>query len=376
MRGKSQHRLREKLTRLFACLLSIVIFYYLSVTSLPALAGGLQELAVLSASITFLQGGVSAPRQSISEELITAKGEQTGQTAESAAPEPEPSQGESASEASSMASEVSLPERPEKSGDVVRQTLVAGNHSAYVSIGTGTVRNLSGLTAKQIQTYAKDALPRQLTDTEEPQVLIYHTHATESYQPYFCDWYDLSYNARSKDNEKNMIAVGNVLEEKLKTAGIGVIHDTTQHDNPSYSEGYDRSRQTVKNYLKKYPSIKVVLDVHRDAIQGDHVITAPYTEIQGKKTAQIMTICGADNGTDRLPKFIENFKFAAALQNQAEKDYPTLMRPMLFDKARFYNQDLSTGALLLEIGGHGNTLEEAKNAMSFLADSLITVLKG
>lgn len=356
--------------------LSVILIYNLLLTTLPAVAGQMEKVALFSAGLMFPNGGWALLNQKPAQEhTAVAEGNSV----------PESSKEETVSSESSSQPEVTLsleeepapPAKPENAGSLVRKTLGASQSSVYVNIGESTVKNLSGLSAQDVVNYASAGLPFTFDqNSDEPQVLIYHTHATESYQLYTADWYDPSTATRSKDDAKNMIAVGNVLEEKLKAAGIGVIHDKTQHDNPSYTEGYDRSRQTVQKHLKEHPSIKVVLDVHRDALQGDNVITAPYTEINGQKSAQIMTICCADNGKGRIPNFTKNFAFAAALQNQMEQDYPTLARPMLFDKNRFYNQDLSVGSLLLEIGGHGNTLNEAKTAISFLADSLIKVLKG
>ncbi len=124
--------------------------------------------------------------------------------------------------------------------------------------------------------------------------------------------------------------------------GIGVLHDITQHDYPSYNGSYDRSRATVQQYLKKYPSIRVVLDIHRDAIASGDTVTAPVAEINGKTAAQIMIISGCDSGKGNYPEFRKNLRFASALQNRLESDHPGLTRPVLFDY-RFYNQDLTTG---------------------------------
>ena len=171
-----------------------------------------------------------------------------------------------------------------------------------------------------------------------------------------------------------MIAVGNMITEQLAAGGIGVIHDTTVHDSPSYNGSYDRSRETVKNILEQYPSVKIVLDIHRDAIERDGERIAPVTEINGKKAAQIMIICGCDDGTMNMPNCAENFKLACLMQSGFERDYPTLTRPVLFDY-RHYNQDLTTGSLLIEVGGHANTLEQAKYSGELIGKSLAKTLK-
>ena len=114
----------------------------------------------------------------------------------------------------------------------------------------------------------------------------------------------------------------------------------------------------MEGYLKAYPTIQVLLDVHRDAIQReDGTRVKPVVEIDGQKAAQVMIICGADlNGN--LPNFKQNLRFASRWQDEMETLFPGLARPVLFDY-RYYNQDLTTGSLLIEMGGHGNTLQEA-----------------
>jgi stage II sporulation protein P len=169
------------------------------------------------------------------------------------------------------------------------------------------------------------------------------------------------------------VAVGDVIAEKLQEAGIAVIHDTTVHDYPSYNGAYERSAETVKAILAEYPSIRVVLDIHRDAIGTDTSISQPIAEINGKEAAQVMIISGCDDGTMDMPNYMLNFRFACRLQEQMESMYPGLTRPILFDY-RKYNQDLTTGSLLIEVGSHGNTYEQAIYAGALLGDALAQVL--
>ena len=133
----------------------------------------------------------------------------------------------------------------------------------------------------------------------------------------------------------------------------------------------------VQQYLAQYPSIKVVLDVHRDAIEKeDGTRMAPVTEINGRKAAQVMLICGCDNGdTVSLPNWRQNLRFAAAWEGAMEGMYPGLTRPVLFSY-RFYNQDLTTGSLLIEIGTHGNNLNEALYAGQLAANALASLFTG
>ena len=147
------------------------------------------------------------------------------------------------------------------------------------------------------------------------------------------------------------------------------------HDYPSYNGSYQRSAITVKNILAKYPSIKVVLDVHRDAIQTkEGVRTAPVANINGKNAAQIMIISGCDDGTMGMPNYMKNFRFSSLLQQQLESDYPGLTRPILFDY-RNYNQQLTTGSILLEMGAHGNSIDEALYSGELMGKALVKALQ-
>ena len=165
------------------------------------------------------------------------------------------------------------------------------------------------------------------------------------------------------------------MAQAIRSHGIEVLHDDTQHDYPSYNGSYERSAETVKEYLAKYPSIKVVLDVHRDAVQRDSTLVKPVTQINGKKAAQMMIIAGCDDGTMEMPNWGKNLRFAAGIQDAIESRWQGLTRPIFFCY-RKYNQDLTTGSLLIEIGGHGNTLEEALRAGEFAALALAELLGG
>ncbi len=199
-----------------------------------------------------------------------------------------------------------------------------------------------------------------------PQILIMHTHATESFQKEGRLSYDPLDSFRSTDMNLNITSAGKVLADTLNELGYNTIHDTTLHDYPSYNYSYDRSKKTVQDYLDAYPSIKIVLDVHRDAIENGSAIISATTSINSTKYAQIMIISGADNGAMNMPNYTENLKFASALQNSLETLYPTITRPILFDY-RHYNQDLTTGSLLIELGSHGNTLEQTKQSARAVA---------
>ena len=266
--------------------------------------------------------------------------------------------------------------RPADAGAVTEQQFGQGSGEKYIPCGAGSIKNNTRQTAADIAAEAAQPLPFAIEkDSAAPQVLIMHTHATESYQTWPDPVFDENYTARSKNTALNMVAVGAEMARVLNAAGIKTLHDTTLYDAPGYTSSYQRSRAGVQDYLARYPSIKIVLDVHRDAIERENgTRCAPVCTIDGRQAAQVMIICGCDNGTSvQLPAWRQNLRFAAAWERSMEAKYPGLTRPVLFSY-RFYNQDLTTGSLLIEIGGHGNNLNEALYAGYLAAQGLADAL--
>ena len=209
----------------------------------------------------------------------------------------------------------------------------------------------------------------------KPMVLILHTHATEAFLPYDYGYYVQGTATRSTDSKKNICAVGDAIARQLSAAQIVTLHDKTMHDYPSYTGGYERSAATIKSYLKKYPTIQVVLDIHRDAVTYDNGdMVKPTAGIGGKKAAQIMICAGRQDGkVTQYPNWRQNLRFALRLQQSCETDYPGLARPLYFVSKR-YNEYLLPGSLLIEMGSEGNTLEEAVYAGELLGKSLAKLL--
>ena len=278
-----------------------------------------------------------------------------------------------------------LPYPDSFSGDGVVTPLCygSGTGSNYIDLPLGgQIRNVTKLSSETIAAEAGLAPDFNIelnAPENEPQILIMHTHTTESYQPDDSGHYDPDYICRTTDSSKNMVAVGDAMTKVFESRGIRTYHDATVHDYPSYNGSYDRSRVTVEDILEKYPSIKVVLDVHRDAIERESgEIIAPTVTVKGKKSAQVMIICGCDDGTMGMPDCMKNLRTASLFQQYMEKRYNGLTRPVLYDY-RKYNQDLTTGSLLIEVGGHGNSLEQAVYAGELsaegIADALISTVK-
>ena len=240
----------------------------------------------------------------------------------------------------------------------------------------GQVRNCTELPNSTLIAESEKPLSFSLDkNSDQPQILIYHTHTTESFEPYARDFYDSSFASKTTDMTKNVVGVGDRICEQLDKAGIAYVHDTLVHDYPSYNEAYASSRKTVKEILAKYPSIKICLDIHRDGIQRqDGTRIAPVTQISGKQAAQIMIISGCDDGTMGMPDYLQNFRLASKLQSQIESDWKTLTRPVLFDY-RHYNQDLTTGSLLIEVGSHGNSIDQVMYSGELIGKSLVKLFE-
>lgn len=210
--------------------------------------------------------------------------------------------------------------------------------------------------------------------SDQPQVLIMHTHACESYLTGDGSFQDETYTCRTADASQSVVAVGRKIAEKLAENGICVLHDGTLHDYPSYNGSYDRAEKTITDILAAYPSIKVVLDIHRDGIvEEDGTPIAAVNEINGKKAAQVMIISAASDGYYYVPNYLENFHFACLLQQYMEKENNGITRPILFEYCQ-YNQHLTTGSLLIEVGSQGNTLEQALYSGELIGESIAKAL--
>lgn len=227
-----------------------------------------------------------------------------------------------------------------------------------------------------LKSLLSSTLSFKIKKSELPQVLILHTHATETYMQSDAEYYTENFSSRTKDTSKNMVKIGEIVAKKLNDGGIVTLHDKTLHDSPQYSGSYTRAAKTITSYLKKYPSIKVVLDLHRDAVSsGKNDKVKLVTEINGKKAAQIMIVMGSQSGSvTNFPNWKENLKLAVKLQQTIEEKYPTLARPLSL-MPKNYNESLTKGSLLLEFGTDANSLEEACYSAELVGDSILSLLK-
>ena len=211
-------------------------------------------------------------------------------------------------------------------------------------------------------------------DTENLTVLIIHTHATEAFTMTESDTYEPSEPYRTTDEAHSVIRVGDELERILTERGVRVIHDKGLYDYPNYNNSYTRALESIKAHLADDDTIKVVIDLHRDALEGEGGrVYKTVADIGDTPSAQIEIISGTNYSGLNHPNWEGNLSFAMKLQAEMVASYPTLARPLQISQYR-YNQHLTPGSLIVEVGCSGNTLSEAITAVGYFADCMASVL--
>lgn len=206
---------------------------------------------------------------------------------------------------------------------------------------------------------------------EVPQILIYHTHSQEAFA-----------DSDPDDPGTTIVGMGDYLTELLTGYGYQVIHDTGVYDLVDgvldRSTAYDYARAQVQQILEEHPSIEVIIDLHRDGVDGEKFVT----EIDGRPTSKIMFFNGISrNSADELIAYLpnsytqQNLAFSLQLELKARRQYPDFTRN-IYLKAERFNLHLRPRSLLIEAGTQLNTVEEERNAMIPLADLIDQVLSG
>ncbi len=335
----------------------------------------LTVIAVVSV-LTVLYGGVSMAFGEIPTlpESVSS-GENTVPPSKEDASLPSASEAQSSSEAPPASSEadsassaVETVENHTVSGKIISRFIDPtaaglGYDNIYIKNNTDA--------AIDIKSELEQGLSVKLNNSSAPEVLIVHTHATESFMAEDRDYYTTADYSRTTDETRNMIAIGEIVAAEIKAAGFAVIHDKTLHDYPSYTGSYTAAAKTIKAYLEKHPSIKIVLDIHRDAIGGGGNDKAKVVkEINGKNAAQVMLVMGSETGgISGFPDWKQNLRLAMRFHQKIETMYPGLARPLLLKSSK-YNQNLTTGSMLLEVGTDANTLDEAKYSAELVGKAL------
>ena len=243
--------------------------------------------------------------------------------------------------------------------------------SGYINNSTGYSPDIAALIEKKL----KDDNPYELlAATSEPQVLIIHTHGTEAYSKdgaIYCE--SDSVDIRTADTAKNVVAVGRTVARILNENGISTLHCTVMHDSLQYNDSYARAEETIKRYMEEFPSIKLVIDIHRDSIiKSSGEIVRPVAELDGEAAAQLMCVVGSDWAGDTHPNWQNNLSLALKLREKLNGACENICRPVYL-KPNTYNQEISPYSLLIEVGAEGNSLEEAERSAKLLARTIVSL---
>jgi len=204
-----------------------------------------------------------------------------------------------------------------------------------------------------------------------PTVLIYHTHAEEAYRETETYTYKSSGEARTTEQDKSVVALGMLLMDDLESYGLGVIHDTKDHEPPKLSTAYSRSLETMEQHLSETPSLRLFIDIHRDSagesLKDDVVV------IDGKRCARVMFVVGTGEKYNEKPNYAKNYKLAQLITAELENICEGFTRDIRVKTGR-YNQHVSDMCILIEVGHNANTFEEAKNSMYYIAKAISKVV--
>lgn len=200
---------------------------------------------------------------------------------------------------------------------------------------------------------------------EDPTMLIYHSHAGETYS----DSPEGNYHSQNK--EKSVIEVGTLLTEYLSQKGWGIAHSTKYHDYPDFTKSYVSSLETVKSMLNNYKNINIAIDLHRDGrdlktdadIQKENERMS--TTYNGEKVAKFFFVVGMKN-----PNVDEVTALAEDITKFAQTKYPDLILPVTKKKYGKYNQYMAQNHMLIEVGSNGTSSEEAKASAKYIAEIL------
>lgn len=263
------------------------------------------------------------------------------------------------------------PQQPVSSEVAADQSIDKLRDFEYLLSNFYTVDSSTMIGAEQLN--VDDLLGRNMKisrEGKEPKILIFHTHSQETFV-----------DSVPGDVSTGIVGIGQYLTELLNAKGIPTLHDFGVYDiingKLDRSEAYENAEASIRPILEANPSIEVAIDLHRDGVaETTHLVT----QINGKPTARIMYFNGLSrsrtNGDITYlynPYIQDNLAFSLQMQLASERMYPGFVRH-IYLKAYRYNLHLLPKSLLIEAGAQTNTVEEMKNAMEVLADTLCEVL--
>lgn len=279
----------------------------------------------------------------------------------------EPGQGEEENESFSQGASSSgfeLAAVPAYTYDWTKQWTQDDLRSEFFAVDGSTSMKEEYLNAERLLN--EDLILNNEDETQGPQILIYHTHASEDFV-----------DSVPGDPSTTIVGAGERLAELLEEYGFRVLHDTGVYDQER-DNAYEKALPAVEQILKENPGIEVVIDLHRDEMANDRRLVM---DLQGRPTARFMFF----NGLSYLrrqgeisylenPYILDNLAFSFQAQVLANEYYPGLTRK-IYLKAYRYNMHLCPKSMLIELGAQNNTVEEIMNACDPLAHVLAMVLK-
>lgn len=269
-----------------------------------------------------------------------------------------------------------LPSEPPTREEIVipeGATPIVSYDLAHIGQGIGHLNN---------ETFYKpnvnELLERDVTSaaTQEPLVLVLHTHTSEGYLSHTAPYLegDLGKITYTKNEEQNMLAIGKAFIAALHKNGITAIHCTVMHDASGLAGSYERAAQSIQFFREHYPSIRYVVDLHRDAIlttEGEYVRAV--TEIDGQNVAQILPVIGSNAGGWAHDGWEGNLALALQMRQALNQNDTSLCRPVML-RNNTYNQEMAPFAILLEIGTGANSIDEAVAAATLAGEAFARVI--
>ncbi len=251
--------------------------------------------------------------------------------------------------------------------------------AAFAWVGVAALREMEARRPPLTLTVlsgAADAQAAVQQMAQQPRVLIYHTHTWEAYEMTETDTYTPTETWRTKDDAHNMVRVGEELAGELRERGFFVVHDTTAFEPPNLSDAYTRSLEMLEERLDAGEQYDYLFDVHRDAYSGLYN-GSNCAQQGGLQMAYVMMLVGKGTGAtgsgfDERPDWPQNLELAQQITDEMNRLVTGLSRDDKVKTGRF-NQHVSTGALLIEVGNNKNTLEEALAACPVIAQAIANV---
>ena len=261
---------------------------------------------------------------------------------------------------------------PENASAILPMDLsMASSGVTYINNMTGLVFDAAALLSKKFNSNEYE----MLSAVQGPRVLIVHTHSSEAYSEDGAIFYENGDEeiARSDDSSQTVVSLGKIMSNVLNENGISTVHCTLKHDSIQYKDSYLRSEKTILEYLEKYPTIELVIDLHRDSVmKPSGELIRPVTLVDFEAVAQVRCIVGSNWGGEACPSWQDNLSLALKLRERLNAEYMNLCRPTEL-RENTYNQELSKYSMTIEIGSAGNSIEEAERAVELVANAIVYI---